>query len=67
MTTNEVDLNMLRDELNDILTEINNLRAIKMANTEAKGQIDKSTQLLEGKQSKIKKSLEKLFTELESS
>ena len=67
VTTNEVDLNMLRDELNDILTEINNLRAIKMANTEAKGQIDKSTQLLEGKQSKIKKSLEKLFTELESS
>ena len=58
---------MLHDELNDIFTEINNLRAIKLANTEAKGQIDKSTQLLEGKQTKIKKSLEKLFTELESS
>ncbi|MAZ06961.1 MAG: hypothetical protein CMM99_00625 [Rickettsiales bacterium] len=67
VTSNEVDLSMLHDELNDILTEINNLRAIKMANTEAKGQIDKSTQLLEGKQTKIKKSLEKLFTELESS
>jgi len=67
VTSNEVDLSMLQDELNDIFTEINNLRAIKLANTEAKGQIDKSTQLLEGKQSKIKKSLEKLFTELESS
>ena len=67
VTSNEVDLSMLHDELNDIFTEINNLRAIKMANTEAKGQIDKSTQLLEGKQTKIKKSLEKLFTELESS
>jgi len=67
VTSNEVDLSMLHDELNDIFTEINNLRAIKLANTEAKGQIDKSTQLLEGKQSKIKKSLEKLFTELESS
>ena len=67
VTSNEVDLSMLLDELNDIFTEINNLRAIKMANTEAKGQIDKSTQLLEGKQTKIKKSLEKLFTELESS
>ena len=66
VTSNEVDLSMLHDELNDIFTEINNLRAIKLANTEAKGQIDKSTQLLEGKQSKIKKSLEKLFTELES-
>jgi len=67
VTSNEVDLSMLHDELNDIFTEINNLRAIKLANTEAKGQIDKSTQLLEGKQNKIKKSLEKLFTELESS
>ena len=67
VTSKEVDLSMLHDELNDIFTEINNLRAIKMANTEAKGQIDKSTQLLEGKQTKIKKSLEKLFTELESS
>ena len=67
VTSNEVDLSMLHDELNDIFTEINNLRAIKLANTEAKGQIDKSTQLLEGKQTKIKKSLEKLFTELESS
>ena len=67
VTSNEVDLSMLHDELNDIFTEINNLRAIKMANTEAKGQIDRSTQLLEGKQTKIKKSLEKLFTELESS
>ena len=67
VTSNEVDLSMLHNELNDIFTEINNLRAIKMANTEAKGQIDKSTQLLEGKQTKIKKSLEKLFTELESS
>ena len=67
VTSNEVDLSMLQDELNDIFTEINNLRAIKLANTEAKGQIDKSTQLLEGKQAKIKKSLEKLFTELESS
>jgi len=66
VTSNEVDLSMLQDELNDIFTEINNLRAIKLANTEAKGQIDKSTQLLEGKQAKIKKSLEKLFTELES-
>ena len=66
VTSNEVDLSMLHDELNDIFTEINNLRAIKLANTEAKGQIDKSTQLLEGKQAKIKKSLEKLFTELES-
>ena len=67
VTSKEVDLSMLHDELNDIFTEINNLRAIKLANTEAKGQIDKSTQLLEGKQNKIKKSLEKLFTELESS
>ena len=67
VTSNEVDLSLLHNELNDIFTEINNLRAIKMANTEAKGQIDKSTQLLEGKQTKIKKSLEKLFTELESS
>ena len=67
VTSKEVDLSMLHDELNDIFTEINNLRAIKMANTEAKGQIDKSTQLLEAKQTKIKKSLEKLFTELESS
>ena len=67
VTSKEVDLSMLHDELNDIFTEINNLRAIKMANTEAKGQIDRSTQLLEGKQTKIKKSLEKLFTELESS
>ena len=64
VTSNEVDLSMLHDELNDIFTEINNLRAIKMANTEAKGQIDKSNELLEGKQTKIKKSLEKLFTEL---
>ena len=67
VTSNEVDLSMLHDELNKIYTEISNLRAIKMANTEARGQIDKSSQLLEGKQTKIKASLEKLFTELESS
>ena len=67
VTSNEVDLSILHDELSNIFTEINNIRAIKMANTEAKGQIDKSTQLLEGKQTKIKNSLEKLFTELETS
>ena len=67
MTSNEVDLSMLQDELNNIFSEINNLRAIKMANTEAKGQIDKSTKLLEGKQTKIKTSLQNLFTELEES
>ena len=67
VTSNEVDLSMLQDELNNIFSEINNLRAIKMANTEAKGQIDKSTELLEGKQTKIKTSLQNLFTELEES
>lgn len=67
VTSNEVDLSMLQDELNNIFSEINNLRAIKMANTEAKGQIDKSTKLLESKQTKIKTSLENLFTELEES
>jgi hypothetical protein len=67
MTSNEVDLSMLQDELNNIFSEINNLRAIKMANTEAKGQIDKSTKLLESKQTKIKTSLQNLFTELEES
>ena len=67
MTSNEVDLSMLEDELNNIFGEINNLRAIKMANSEAVGQIEKSTQLLEGKQTKIKTSLQNLFTELENS
>lgn len=67
VTSNEVDLSMLQDELNNIFSEINNLRAIKMANTEAKGQIDKSTKLLESKQTKIKTSLQNLFTELEES
>lgn len=67
VTSNEVDLSMLQDELNNIFNEINNLRAIKMANTEAKGQIDKSTELLESKQTKIKTSLQNLFTELEES
>jgi hypothetical protein len=67
VTSNEVDLSMLQDELNNIFSEINNLRAIKMANTEAKGQIDKSTELLESKQTKIKTSLQNLFTELEES
>lgn len=67
VTSNEVDLSILQDELNNIFSEINNLRAIKMANTEAKGQIDKSTKLLESKQTKIKTSLENLFTELEES
>ena len=67
VTSNEVDLSMLEDELNNIFGEINNLRAIKMANSEAVGQIEKSTQLLEGKQTKIKTSLQNLFTELENS
>ena len=62
--SNTIDFDFLESQLNKIFTTINNLRAIRIANTEAKSQITRADDLLKEKQEEIKDSLEQIFESL---
>lgn len=62
--SNTIDFDFLESQLNNIFTTINNLRAIRIANTEAKSQITRADDLLKEKQEEIKNSLEQIFESL---
>lgn len=61
---NTIDFDFLESQLDLIFTSINNLRAIRMANTEAKTQISKADDLLREKQEAIKNNLNHIFESL---
>tara|TARA_B100001989_G_C24528025_1_gene459842 strand:+ start:280 stop:1563 length:1284 start_codon:yes stop_codon:yes gene_type:complete len=61
---NIIDFDFLESQLDLIFTAINNVRAIRMANTEAKSQISKADDLLKEKQEAIKNNLNHIFESL---